>query len=132
MKISQSGCRSGQHHHPGLPNLIAFLPVYNLFADNSIFPVPFQPYTHRVPAVPPLSTSLFVLGIDKSIDLWQENPDLFEFIFYDEDGNKQVLRLREELAIVFQHEIDHLNGILFYDRIDKNNPYKDANKYRAI
>ena len=52
--------------------------------------------------------------------------------FYDEDGNKQVLRLREELAIVFQHEIDHLNGILFYDRIDKNNPFKDANKYRAI
>jgi peptide deformylase len=27
-------------------------------------------------------------------------------------------------AIVLQHEIDHLNGILFYDRIDKNNPFK--------
>lgn len=27
-------------------------------------------------------------------------------------------------AIVLQHEIDHLNGILFYDRIDKNNPDK--------
>ena len=52
--------------------------------------------------------------------------------FYDEKGNKQVLRLREELAIVFQHEIDHLNGILFYDHIDKKNPFKDANKYRAI
>jgi peptide deformylase len=21
-----------------------------------------------------------------------------------------------------QHEMDHLNGILYYDRIDKNNP----------
>ena len=52
--------------------------------------------------------------------------------FYDEKGNKQVLRLREELAIVFQHEIDHLNGILFYDRIDKKDPFKNANKYRAI
>ena len=52
--------------------------------------------------------------------------------FYDEKGNKQTLRLREELAIVFQHEIDHLNGILFYDHIDKNNPFKNANKYRAI
>ena len=27
-------------------------------------------------------------------------------------------------AIVLQHEIDHLDGILFYDRIDKKNPYK--------
>lgn len=27
-------------------------------------------------------------------------------------------------AIVLQHEIDHLSGIFFYDRIDKNNPFK--------
>ena len=26
-------------------------------------------------------------------------------------------------AIVLQHEMDHLNGILFYDHIDKNNPF---------
>lgn len=51
---------------------------------------------------------------------------------YDMDGNKIKVRAREELAIAFQHEIDHLNGILFTDRIDPKNPYKDANKYRAI
>lgn len=45
---------------------------------------------------------------------------------YDEAGNKIRVRAREELSIAFQHEIDHLNGILFYDRIDKNKPfYKD-------
>lgn len=27
-------------------------------------------------------------------------------------------------AIVLQHEIDHLNGVLFYDRIDKADPFK--------
>jgi len=27
-------------------------------------------------------------------------------------------------AIVLQHEIDHLDGILFYDRIDSGNPFK--------
>ena len=48
------------------------------------------------------------------------------------DGNKIKIRAREELAIAFQHEIDHLNGILFIDRIDPKNPYKDADKYRAI
>ena len=51
---------------------------------------------------------------------------------YDIDGNKIRLRVREEVAIAFQHEIDHLDGILFVDRIDKKNPYKDANKYRPI
>ena len=51
---------------------------------------------------------------------------------YDEEGNKIKVRAREELAIAFQHEIDHLNGILFYDHIDKKNPYKDQNRYRAI
>ncbi len=51
---------------------------------------------------------------------------------YDEEGNKIRVRAREELAIAFQHEMDHLNGILFYDHIDKNNPFKDKDKYRAI
>ena len=52
--------------------------------------------------------------------------------YYDIDGNKITKRFREELSIVFQHEFDHLNGILFYDRIDKNNPFKNADKYRPI
>ena len=37
---------------------------------------------------------------------------------YDVDGNKVKYRAREELSIAFQHEMDHLNGILFYDHID--------------
>ncbi len=51
---------------------------------------------------------------------------------YDMDGNKISIRAREELAIVFQHEIDHLNGILFVDRIDPKNPFKGKTVYRAI
>lgn len=51
---------------------------------------------------------------------------------FDVEGNKIKVRAREELAIAFQHEIDHLNGILFVDRIDKNDPYKDADIYRSI
>lgn len=51
---------------------------------------------------------------------------------YDINGNKIQIRAREELSIAFQHEIDHLNGILFIDHIDKNNPYKDKDKYRPI
>lgn len=51
---------------------------------------------------------------------------------YDIDGNKYTIRVREELAIAFQHEIDHLNGILFTDKIDYKNPFKNANNMREI
>ena len=51
---------------------------------------------------------------------------------YDMDGKPYSLRVREELAICFQHEIDHLNGILFVDKIDKKNPYKDQELMREI
>ncbi len=51
---------------------------------------------------------------------------------YDMDGNKIRIRAREELAIAFQHEIDHLNGILFIDHIDPKNPFKGQDIYRAI
>lgn len=51
---------------------------------------------------------------------------------FDTLGNKIRIRAREELAIAFQHEIDHLNGILFTDHIDPKNPFKDKDKYRAI
>ena len=51
---------------------------------------------------------------------------------YDVDGNKIHVRGREEVAIAFQHEIDHLNGIIFVDKIDKQNPFKDKENMRAI
>lgn len=51
---------------------------------------------------------------------------------YDVDGNKIRIRAREELAIAFQHEVDHLNGILFYDRIDKNKQFYNDEELRLI
>lgn len=51
---------------------------------------------------------------------------------YDMDGNKVKYRGREEVSIAFQHELDHLNGILFVDRIDKKNPYKNIENMREI
>lgn len=51
---------------------------------------------------------------------------------YDENGNHIRVRGREELAIAFQHELDHLNGMLFMDRIDKKDPFRGKDKYREI
>lgn len=51
---------------------------------------------------------------------------------YNEEGQKIRVRGREELAIAFQHEFDHLNGILFTDKIDKKDPFKNKDLYREI
>lgn len=51
---------------------------------------------------------------------------------YDMEGNYIKYRVREELAIAFQHELDHLKGILFTDYIDPNDPYKDSELMREI
>lgn len=51
---------------------------------------------------------------------------------YDMEGRKIHVRAREDLAIAMQHELDHLNGILFTDHIDKKEPYKGKDQMRAI
>jgi peptide deformylase len=46
------------------------------------------------------------------------------YLYNPEDGtlSKEVLRLKNYPALVFQHEYDHLIGILFPQRINQNNP----------
>lgn len=39
--------------------------------------------------------------------------------FLDEGGRQQSLRLKDFEARIVQHEIDHLDGVLFVDRLDK-------------
>lgn len=44
---------------------------------------------------------------------------------YEGEGKTKLvtMRLVGYIAVVFQHEFDHLNGILFVDRINKENPF---------
>lgn len=51
---------------------------------------------------------------------------------FDMEGNPIRIRAREELSIAFQHEIDHLNGVLFYDRINKKKPFFHEFEIRLI
>lgn len=41
------------------------------------------------------------------------------------DGSEFKLRLKGLAAIAFQHELDHLNGVMFFDRINKENPFAE-------
>lgn len=44
----------------------------------------------------------------------------------DENGQHHSIRLKDYPAIVFQHEIDHLRGIMYYDHINNLDPWTVA------
>ncbi|ANU22771.1 peptide deformylase [Planococcus donghaensis] len=41
------------------------------------------------------------------------------------DGEEIKMRLKGLPAIAFQHELDHLNGVMFFDHIDSKNPFAE-------
>lgn len=51
--------------------------------------------------------------------------DTYLFDYETKEVKKTKLRLKNYVAIVFQHEYDHLKGIMFYDRINKDNPFAE-------
>ena len=46
-------------------------------------------------------------------------PDAISVTFQDETGGTHILKADGLLARCIQHEADHLNGVLFIDRMDK-------------
>lgn len=44
--------------------------------------------------------------------------------YYDVDGEKHTEKFKGYPSIVVQHEADHLNGVLFYDHINEENPFE--------
>lgn len=65
------------------------------------------------------------LSVDKEIGGYVPRYARITVKAFDEEGQPVKLRLKGFLAIVFQHEIDHLNGIMFYDHIDRDDPFKE-------
>jgi peptide deformylase len=47
-----------------------------------------------------------------------ERPDVIEVSFKDETGRMRTLKASDLLSRAIQHEIDHLNGVLFVDRVE--------------
>jgi peptide deformylase len=45
-------------------------------------------------------------------------PELVEVAYKDEHGRPQKLQAQELLSRCIQHEMDHLNGVMFVDRVD--------------
>lgn len=64
------------------------------------------------------------LSVDKDVPGYVPRHDRITLKYQDVDGEKHQVRLKHYPAIVCQHEIDHLHGTLFYDHINKKNPFQ--------
>lgn len=72
------------------------------------------------------------LSVDQSIPGYVPRYARVTVKGFDGEGNEVKLRLKGLPAICVQHEIDHLNGIMFYDYIDKDDPFKPISGAIAI
>lgn len=63
------------------------------------------------------------LSVDREVPGYVVRHAKVTVSYYDATGKKQKLRLKNYEAIVVQHEIDHLNGVMFYDHINSDNPF---------
>lgn len=59
-------------------------------------------------------------------------PEHLTVHFQDTEGNAHVLECGGLLARVIQHEVDHLNGILFIDRMEKRFVLERAAKIKKL
>jgi peptide deformylase len=53
-----------------------------------------------------------------------------ELEYQDEKGKKQIKTFKDLQAHVIQHEVDHLNGILFVDRVKDTKTYMTYAEYK--
>ena len=62
------------------------------------------------------------LSVDREVPGYVVRAARITVSYFDAEGEKHKIRLKNYNAIVVQHEIDHINGIMFYDHIDEKNP----------
>ncbi|PIC64384.1 peptide deformylase [Sporosarcina sp. P13] len=72
-----------------------------------------------------ISTGEGCLSVDREVPGYVPRYARITIKAFDKEGNAMKMRLKGLAAIAFQHELDHLNGIMFFDHIDENSPYKD-------
>ena len=63
------------------------------------------------------------LSVDRDVPGYVVRHARVTIEYFNKEGEKQRVKLRGYNSIVVQHEIDHTNGIMFYDRINKDNPF---------
>ena len=70
-----------------------------------------------------------------SVPSFYEDIDRFEFLtvnYQDRDGNTQTLEADGLLSIAIQHEYDHLQGVLFIDKLTSSRRRKFEKEYKKM
>lgn len=62
------------------------------------------------------------LSVDREVQGYVIRHARITVDYTDKNGQNKRIKLKGFNAIVVQHEIDHINGIMFYDRIDPEHP----------
>ena len=68
------------------------------------------------------------LSIPEKRDTTQNRSYAILIDYLDRHGNPQVDMVEDFTAVIFQHEIDHLNGILFTDHLESDRKKEKAGK----
>lgn len=63
------------------------------------------------------------LSVDRNVPGYVPRYARITAKFMTVDGEEKKIRLNGLVAIAFQHELDHLNGVMFYDRINEKEPF---------
>lgn len=63
------------------------------------------------------------LSVDEAIEGYVVRHARITVDYFNKDGEQKRLKLKGYNAIVVQHEIDHINGIMFYDHINPQHPF---------
>lgn len=63
------------------------------------------------------------LSVDRNVPGYVPRYARITVKYKDVEGNEHKVRLSGLPAIAFQHELDHLNGVMFYDRINEKDPF---------
>ena len=64
------------------------------------------------------------LSVDRNVPGYVVRHARVTVEYFTKDGEKKRIKLKGYNSIVVQHEIDHTNGMMFYDRINPNNPFE--------
>lgn len=64
------------------------------------------------------------LSVDRNVPGYVVRHARVTVEYFTKYGEKKRIKLKGYNSIVVQHEIDHTNGIMFYDRINPNNPFE--------
>lgn len=67
------------------------------------------------------------LSVDRPVEGLVPRPQRVTVEWTDMEGNMHQQRFKNYEAIVLQHELDHLHGILFVDRVDPKAAIKNQN-----